>query len=356
MTYNVGKIQKEERNDFYQAKYEYYALFMVRTVIIAFCIYILYFIGDCFVAGGFSYETLGGRMAILLPFAVYIVLSRKVRDYRIMVAATYIMIHIIVWCTNLLVYITKEPLVEVPSIMMMHLMFVCAGLGSPFNASVLGHLLLLADIGIADLFIQYENLGIMYLFNIPCVLSICFMHYMMEKVYVEQYSIRRQLQHLALHDQLTKVNNRNKLKELSNQQGELVAFPDMPVSMLLIDIDFFKQINDKYGHEAGDMVLVHLAKILRETVCETDYVIRWGGEEFLIILPECVVEQAAHIGEKLRKKTQDSDNGICPITISVGVATYNGGDYHEAIKKADEALYQAKSEGRNRTVVYNKNK
>ena len=250
MANNVRQIQKEERNAFYQAKYEYYALFMVRTVIVSFAIYTLYFFGDCFLTGGFSYKTLGARMAILLPFVVYIVLSRKVKDYRIMVAATYIMMHIIVWCATFLVYIYDDPQVQIPSMMMMHLMFVCAGLGTPFKVSVLGHMLLLADIGIANIFIQYDNIGAMYLFNVPCVLSICFMHYMMEKVYVEQYSIRRQLQHLALHDQLTKVNNRNKLKELSNPQGELVAFPDMPVSMLLIDIDFFKRINDTYGHDS----------------------------------------------------------------------------------------------------------
>ena len=117
-----------------------------------------------------------------------------------------------------------------------------------------------------------------------------------------------------------------------------------------MDLDFFKKVNDRYGHEAGDTVLIHLAKTVKNQVRATDYVIRWGGEEFLVLMPGCPVEQAVRIAEKIRETIQDSDSGVCNITVSIGVAEYAGGDYHQLIKDADGAMYKAKSNGRNRVV------
>lgn len=349
---NLKDFSKEERRAFYQSKYEYYALFMARLVTVSFFAYLSFFVTDCMILGHFSYETLLSRVIIILPFTIYFILAKKVKDYRIMVPVTYLMIHIIIWCTDWATYLLPDRKFAVPGMIIMNLIFVCAGFGSPLLYSIIAHAFMLVDIGVADLFIHYEDLEMMYLFNLPCIVAICLMHHMMQKVYMEQYLTRQQLEHLVVYDQLTKVNNRNKLKELSNLSGEMVVFSDIDVSMLLIDIDFFKQVNDRYGHEAGDVVLVHLAKILKETVRVTDYVIRWGGEEFLLILPGCKVLQAYHIGEKIRKKVEESDSGICPITISVGVARHCGGDYHDTIKKADEALYKAKAAGRNCVIMY----
>lgn len=349
---NLKGFSKEERRHFYQSKYDYYREFMVRMTAASFFAYILFFVADCMVAGGFSYKTVWIRGIAFLPLVVYVVVAKKVKDYRIMVPLTYLMLHLIIWGTDLVTYVVQDHQFQLPGMLIMHLMFVSAGFGSPLLYVIVGHTLFLVDIGLADLFIHYRDLRMMFLFNLPCVVMVCIMHHMMQKVYMEQYIIRQHLEHLVVHDQLTKVNNRNKLKELSNLRGEMVAFSDMDLCMLLLDIDFFKQVNDEYGHEAGDKVLVSLAKTLKETLRANDYVIRWGGEEFLIILPGCSVEQAVRIAEKLRKKVEASNNGICPVTISVGVAKHMGGDYHTTIKKADEALYRAKRTGRNNTVLY----
>ena len=349
---SLKDFSKEERRDFYQSKYEYYALFMMRLVTVSVIAYLSFFITDCMIMGRFSSETLLSRIIILLPFSLYIYLSKKVKDYRIMVPVTYLMIHMIIWCTDWATYLLPDRQFAVAGMIVMNLIFVCAGFGSPLLVSIVGHAFMLVDIGVADLFIHYDNLAMMYLFNLPCIVAICTMHKMMQRVYMEQYLITKKLEHLVIHDQLTKVNNRNKLKELSNLNGEMVAFSDMDVNMMMIDIDYFKQVNDKFGHEAGDVVLAHLAKIMKESVRITDYVIRWGGEEFLVILTGCGTERAYVIAEKLRKKVEESDNGICPITISIGVAQHRGGDYHDTIKKADEALYMAKRAGRNNTTLY----
>ena len=345
-------FNKEERRAFYQSKYDYYKAFMTRLMMVSFLTFTFFFITDCLSMGRFSHETLWARLITLIPFVGYVIIIKKVNDYRIAVPVTYIMIHIIIWSTNLVIYIVGGSEFDLPGMLIMNLMFVCAGFGSPLPYSIIGNVLFLADLMIAHALIQYNDFPNMLLFNVPCIIGVCTIHQMLQKVYMEQYQIRQQLEHLVVHDQLTKVNNRNKLKELSNIRGEMVAFSDMDVTMLLIDIDFFKQVNDEFGHEAGDVVLAHLARTMKESVRVTDYVIRWGGEEYLIILPGCATEQALLIAEKLRKKVEESDNGVCPITISVGVAKHLGGDYHTTIKKADEALYMAKKAGRNNTALY----
>ena len=179
------------------------------------------------------------------------------------------------------------------------------------------------------------------------------MHRIMEKVYLDHYLVSQQLENLVVHDQLTGVYNRNKLKEISTVDGEELNFPkDVSISVLLIDIDFFKKVNDQYGHEAGDIVLSSTAAHLKKTVRSSDYVIRWGGEEFLIIVPGCPAECGVKLAEKLRKTIEESENGVCPVTVSIGVTTYQGGNYHDTIELADQALYQAKSTGRNKVVEY----
>ena len=119
-----------------------------------------------------------------------------------------------------------------------------------------------------------------------------------------------------------------------------------------MDVDFFKEVNDKYGHEAGDKVLVHLADILRRNVRENDYVIRWGGEEFLVIMPGLAYDKVNLVAEQLRAGIEKSNNEVCTTTISIGVARYDGNDYHATIRKADEALYEAKNSGRNKVISY----
>ncbi len=348
----VAKLSKEARKDFYQSKFEYYSAFNLRMVTVSVLAYLTFFFTDCGIFGRFAYETLLSRTIILIPFLVYVLLSRKIKDYRIMVSGSYLMIHIIIWCTDWATYLLPDRQFAIAGMIIMNLIFVCAGFAAPFKYSLIAHLLLIADIAVANLFLQYENLQMMYMFNIPCIIAVCAMHHMMQGVYLEQYLTKNKLERLVVHDQLTEVYNRNILKEISDNTGELSIFSGLDVSMLLIDIDFFKKVNDSYGHESGDKVLVHLTKLVKGTVRLSDYVIRWGGEEFVIIMPGCTAEQAVRIAEKIRAKVEQSDNGICKMTISIGVAPYLGGDYHVAIKHADEALYEAKRTGRNKVVLY----
>lgn len=349
--YSLKQLSKEEKRALFQSKYDYYRVFNTGLIVVSVVSYLTFFFTDCGIFGRFAHETLLPRTIILVPFLAFLIMAVRIRNYRIMVFSSYLMIHIIIWCTDWATYLLPDRQHAISGMIIMNLIFVCAGFCAPFSYSLIAHTLLIVDIAIANLFIHYDNLSMMYMFNLPCIFAICIMHYLMQRVYLEQYITKEKLQKMVVLDQLTEVYNRNILKEISKPSGNKLTFQDgLPVSALLMDLDFFKKVNDRYGHEAGDTVLIHLAKTIETQVRATDYVIRWGGEEFLVLMPGCPVEQAVCIAEKIRAKIQESDNGVCSITVSIGVAEYIGGDYHQLIKDADEAMYKAKSNGRNRVV------
>ena len=349
--YSLKQLSKAEKKALFQTKYDYYRMFNTGLIVVSVVSYLTFFFTDCGIFGRFAHETLLPRTIILVPFLVYLIMAAHIQNYRIMVFSSYLMIHIIIWCTDWATYLLPDRQYAMSGMIIMNLIFVCAGFCAPFSYSLIAHTLLVVDIAIANLFIHYDNLSMMYLFNVPCILAICVMHYLMQRIFLEHYFTKEKLQNMVVLDQLTEVYNRNILKEISNSSNNKLTFQDgIPVSALLMDLDFFKKVNDRYGHEAGDTVLIHLAKTVKNQVRATDYVIRWGGEEFLVLMPGCPMEQAVRIAEKIRETIQDSDSGVCNITVSIGVAEYAGGDYHQLIKDADEAMYKAKSNGRNRVV------
>ena len=164
----------------------------------------------------------------------------------------------------------------------------------------------------------------------------------------------RQLEALSTTDWLTKVSNRSKLDAIFGEQIQRAQRYGAPFSILLCDVDFFKRVNDTHGHQCGDQVLVELAKLLKNSLRQMDHVGRWGGEEFLVILPETQLEEAVTLAERLRSAV---DAHAFPgaqrhVTISLGVSSYQPDDTADAMTaRADQALYRAKSEGRNRVHV-----
>lgn len=350
---SIKSLSKEERIKFYQSKYDYYRSFNLGLMIVSVVSYLSFFFTDCGIFGRFAYETLLPRAIILLPFGIFLIMYFKIRDYRIMVPAYYLLIHFIIWFTDWSTYLLPDRQHAISGMIIMNLIFVCASFAAPAKYSVAAHLFLIVDIAVANIFIQYDNIEMMYMFNLPCIFSVCVINCLMQNVYFEQYVTKHKLQKMVVIDQLTQVGNRNRIKEICIPTTSELCFPsDMDVSVLLMDIDYFKKVNDELGHEAGDKVLMHLASLLKSLLRSTDCIIRWGGEEFLIIMPGCPTDRAADVAEKIRKSVEESDNGVRKITISIGVAAYKGGDYHDVIKEADEAMYEAKNSGRNRVVLY----
>jgi diguanylate cyclase (GGDEF)-like protein len=160
------------------------------------------------------------------------------------------------------------------------------------------------------------------------------------------------LELLATTDQLTGAFNRHKFEELAAEELERVGRYDYPLSVVLFDIDHFKKINDTYGHFIGDRVLKELVILLEEHVRQADTIVRWGGEEFLVLAPHTDRQGIEDLSEKLREAVESfSFPEVGRVTISLGATTYRDQESLDRfLSRADEALYDAKTSGRNYAV------
>ncbi len=166
--------------------------------------------------------------------------------------------------------------------------------------------------------------------------------------------LAKEFEYAAKHDALTGLANRREgLEQLDNEYQRYLR-SGRGFSVLLMDIDLFKSVNDTYGHQAGDEMIVLVARTLASQCRKVDTIARWGGEEFLILLPETSLADAYASAERIRQavssQTITVDGKVIRATISIGVATIQGSEsIDRLLQRSDEALYQAKSEGRNRT-------
>jgi len=167
---------------------------------------------------------------------------------------------------------------------------------------------------------------------------------------------RQQLLELARTDGLTGLNNRKHFFELAEREVTRAARYGSPLTVLMIDLDHFKRVNDTYGHDAGDAVLRHFSQLMSEAMRDADILGRYGGEEFIVLMPQTDASQGREAGERLRKLVEESptpwSGGSIHHTASIGLASSRSVlALENLIKKADEAMYQAKHEGRNRVMA-----
>lgn len=194
------------------------------------------------------------------------------------------------------------------------------------------------------------------LLGVGVLLSLFFYHYfMVNRHNRELQQVNRQLEALSHSDYLTGIPNRHFLHQAFERELKRYQRYRRGFSLMIMDIDHFKRINDSYGHVVGDDILKKLATLLTEHVRDNDVVGRWGGEEFLILCPETEAKGARTLAEHLRREISQTDFGLdrMEITASFGVTDYRDEELlEETIKRADLALYQAKNDGRNRTTVF----
>ena len=167
---------------------------------------------------------------------------------------------------------------------------------------------------------------------------------------------QQRIEDMAATDKLTGLLNRQAFSILIDKAFAEYRRDPHPISILLVDVDHFKSINDRFGHAGGDRILSQIASSLQESLRASDIAIRWGGEEFLIVLKGSALEQAQHVAEQLRLKIEQAQfsAGTQPVsvTVSIGVSQYDGAEsYEEAIGRADAGLYAAKNGGRNRVCA-----
>ena len=175
--------------------------------------------------------------------------------------------------------------------------------------------------------------------------------------FTERKEAEEQLKKASLTDFLTGLANRRNILQRLEYEKSLYERQANAFSIILCDIDRFKKINDIYGHDFGDLVLKSITGIFSETLRKIDIASRWGGEEFLILLPVSDHQGSSFVAERLRQEVEQmkiqNDNFYVKVTMSFGVATWNNTykDIEVFIKQADENLYRAKEEGRNRVIA-----
>jgi diguanylate cyclase (GGDEF)-like protein len=164
---------------------------------------------------------------------------------------------------------------------------------------------------------------------------------------------------MTIYDTLTRVFNRRHFNQVLEDELKNVFRTKQPLSIIMVDIDHFKAINDRYGHDEGDRALIHIASILKASLRKHDIVARFGGEEFLVMLPRAIMKDAVVIAERIRRSIEATplsvDGEEVHLTVSLGVAAVPviwPESKEELIKCADTALYEAKGKGRNRVCFY----
>ncbi len=179
------------------------------------------------------------------------------------------------------------------------------------------------------------------------------------KTALETKILLEELKDLSMKDKLTDTYNRRYLDVFIKNSIPQALRSNIPYSLMMVDIDYFKMVNDTYGHDAGDIVIKELVKTIKEDIRSSDVIIRFGGEEFLVLLYNCTKEDAKEIAQKIREdfKSRDINLGNIKInkTVSIGVSEFprDTNYFWQSIKFADMALYRAKESGRDQVVLYN---
>jgi len=167
----------------------------------------------------------------------------------------------------------------------------------------------------------------------------------------------KQLEKLSLTDTLTNIPNRRYIMSLITKQFDRARLEEVMFSILILDLDRFKHLNDVYGHLVGDELLKHTAKVIKKYLRPQDHVGRFGGEEFIVLLPETATETALLLGERLRNNIAVNSlllgTHSLKVTVSIGVASFRSEDttINKILSRADQGLYQAKQQGRDRVVM-----
>jgi diguanylate cyclase (GGDEF)-like protein len=183
-------------------------------------------------------------------------------------------------------------------------------------------------------------------------MTIALIFFIIVTILIVYFLVKRGLEKDRITDKLTTLYNRYYLEEQITHHIDLYNRYTRKFSIIFLDIDFFKKINDTYGHEKGDDVLSEIANIIKKEIRDVDLPFRYGGEEFIILLPEIDLQRAIKIAERIRKSIENHKFQVDrQITISAGVAEYQKGEsVREFISRADNYLYKAKENGRNKVV------
>lgn len=346
---SVRGLSQKDRKDFLNYKCSYYQFFIRIALVVTCFAEVGFLISDIYLNDGEVLPTLIPRVSVLLPLLFYMFLEPRARGYRWKTFLNYALGECNVLATIWAVFHLKVKTHFAEGSFCMNLIFLVVGIGSSTLMCVCNYLVFFAEILVTNLFVHYESMSILMSLNIPAAVAVIFAQIMLTYASFDAWQMDRRLRHLVDTDPMTHAGNRSLLEQIV-QDNQLVHVTG-PVSLIMLDVDHFKKINDTGGHATGDQVLIFLAQKLGENTRSRDQVIRYGGDEFLIILHNCTPEGCLQYMKRVRQSIQNDHQAPAHFTISCGICTYDG-DFQRSLKCADSALYEVKKSGRNGQMVW----
>lgn len=340
-------MDRDELVDFYQYKCDYYHNYVSISLVAGVFFSIAYIYSDYLLNGTFM-RTLIPRLSVLVALLIFFVVTHFSKKRSVLVFMDYFLAHSMVLATIWAIYHLDIKIHASEGFIIMNVVFLIVGFVSKPRETTLSTIVFLLEILLSDAFNHYPNLDIIMALEIPVGIAVIISHSLLMLFYLDHYRVQQKLELAMVTDPLTQVYNRHLLEKIVTQNA--LQDIDGPVAIAMLDIDYFKQVNDEHGHYTGDLTLLYIGQKLSKGTHPDDYVIRYGGEEFVIILKNCDVNNACARMEQFRQDIESATDTPVPFTISVGVSRYNG-DFSKSIQNVDKALYKAKNTGRNKVVV-----
>ena len=340
-------MNDDDLADFYQSKCDYYQNYVAISLVVGAFFSITYIFSD-YLLNGTYLPTLIPRFSILIALALFLVLINFVRDSKFITFLDFALAHCIVLATMWAIYHLEIKVHASEGFIIMNVVFLTVGFVSRPRYTFLSSVIFILEILITNNFNHYPNLDIILALQIPVGLAVICSHILLTLYYLDHYRVRQKLELAMVTDPLTQVYNRHLLEKIVTKNALIDA--QEPIAIAMLDIDYFKQVNDEHGHYTGDLTLLYIGKKLSTETHADDYVIRFGGEEFIIIFKNCDVNNACARMEQFRRDIESATDTPVPFTVSVGVSKYTG-DFAKSIQNVDSALYKAKNTGRNKVVV-----
>ncbi len=342
-------MSSSEKEDFYKAKCDYYQGIVELSLVVA-CFTTICFIYSDYMINGSIFPTLIPRLSILGFVAIFFIVTSVNRSTRVLVIMDFFLGHGMVIAAIWAAYNLVDNSNSITGIIIVNLLWVVVGFVAKPIDNIVNGIVYIIEIYISNMFIHYTNYEQIFPLEIPCIIGILIVHFIMTIFYLDHYRVSQKLEWSMVTDPLTMVYNRHLLEKIVSGNTLKIKAPGEDIAVAMVDIDDFKMINDENGHYTGDLTLYYIGKKLLEVIHDGDYAIRYGGEEFVIILRNCNLVRAFERMDQLRSNIENAKDTPVPFTISVGVSGYTG-DYSDTLMKADEALYTAKNTGKNKVVL-----
>lgn len=340
-------MTKDDLADFYQSKCDYYQEYVWVCLVVGTILSAFYVVPD-YLINGTIMPTLIPRISVLGIFVLFLIILHFYNSRIVILTADFLLVHSLVLATIWTIYSLGVKKLAGEFFIIMNLIFLIVGFVARVRGIIISYAFFILEIIISHFIIHYENLSTIMILAVPCSLAVIFSHCLWTLVYLDHYRLQQKLELAMITDPLTQVYNRHLLEKIVTKNA-LINMEE-PIAIAMLDIDNFKKLNDDHGHYTGDLTLLYMGQKLSKETHSDDYVIRFGGEEFIVIFRKCDINNACARMEQFRQDIEKAEDSPVPFTISVGVSKYTG-DFSKTIQNVNNALTKAKNSGRNSVVV-----